>query len=206
MCEENITLLQDSVYLVKREIDSVYNEKLILLETKSKLENDISKLKQDNNQMANTIKDFQILKEKNFDIIVQDTIKEDKIIHLVQGIDTTFKVNWSDELINSELSIKIKGCELSCNEFNYGIRIPIEIFLTKDLNVILKSSNQKVMFSNVTTLVDPIAIKNAKKKHHAIGLQLGMGIVPGYDFLGKKFAITAGPCISIGYTFTFYQW
>jgi hypothetical protein len=204
IAEHNILALNDTIRIHKDMNGDLFYEKMTLLSTQKGLEKLCA-------EMAADIKSLQwkndILAGANITANVKDTINDKpQIIYLTLDKDTTYILNFADGCITTELLVHLRNEILSFNQFTYELSIPIEAYFTADYRIILRSKNQKVTFSDVQSFIDPSVLLKNKKKHWNLGIQTGLGIMPGYDIFDKKAAIVVGPYFGLGLTYKFLEW
>lgn len=77
--------------------------------------------------------------------------------------------------------------------------VPLNVGLTNDYQIFVKSSNPYVQFSDIQGAVIDNSILRPRKKRFSWGLQLGVGTM--YDIIDKD--IAAGPYLGVGAEFNF---
>lgn len=208
--EQNLTASLSEVKKLKTKNGELYYEKeSYILKTK-----DLEKV---NKQMYESI---NILKEKinsgvYSDMIITDTIviKDSVLIKSTDNDIYNISVKFSDSkqndiskdtnsYINGIIYQRIKKDPLTIysDSINYSLNIPIEVYFTKDYNVILKSKNKNVSFSNVDAFISPDITKFQKNKRWGLGIHAGVGPVISTN------GLNIGGYIGIGVSYDIISW
>lgn len=84
--------------------------------------------------------------------------------------------------------------------------IPLEVYFTKDYQIIARSKNENVTFSKLNSFIDPSVTKYRNRKRWGFGIQAGVGFMPGYDLVRKDLVPAVGPYLGVGISYHILQW
>ena len=127
--------------------------------------------------------------------------------------DSIIYVNSDPNIATSTFRYNNKWVDLvGRNEFNFGeqfdykttieslsVNVPLNVGLTNDYQIFVKTPNPYVSFSNIDGAVIDNSILKPRKKKFNWGLQMGFGAM--YDVMNKNIAV--GPYAGVGAEFNF---
>lgn len=133
--------------------------------------------------------------------VVYDTIATRDTI-VVRDDVTTYNIIYSDKWLSLSGRSIIKD-SIATTSFNtISISTPIQVGLTEDYQIWVKSDNPYLKISNIKSfVVDGSKIKQ-KTKRWGLGLQLGVGMQYG----GVNKHIDIGPYIGVGISYNILTW
>lgn len=218
----NYKALQDSVRYYKTENGEIYGEKLAYISTIKDLENLNKDLYDNVNFLNNELKHKdQIIAGINETITVTDTITI--INEVVLGWDenclldtcqSEFIIPFEDNILDANVHAKyqlyytseeipprkIEGT-LIFTEMNYNVSIPIEVYITKEAKVLLKSKYENIHFNDVQAFIDPSILNKMKRKNMSLSLAFYTGYGINYNPFNKKISngLQSGLGLTLGY-------
>lgn len=127
--------------------------------------------------------------------------------------DSIIYVNSNPNIATSTFRYNNKWVDLvGRNEFNFGeqfdykttieslsMDVPLNVGLTNDYQIFVKTPNPYVSFSNIDGAVIDNSVLKPRKKRFNWGLQMGFGAM--YDIMNKNIAV--GPYAGVGAEFNF---
>ncbi len=96
-------------------------------------------------------------------------------------------------------------CSVNLCTFRFS-EYTLEVYFTKDYQIIARSKNENVTFSKLNSFIDPSITKYRNRKRWGFGIQAGVGFMPGYDLVSKDFVPAVGPYIGVGISYHILQW
>lgn len=203
IAQHNVEAALDSIRYLKDANGHLYAEKKSFIAT-------ISELKNLNNEMYENIQSLQrqvrkkIMTGSDIAVVVRDTIYQDQIIEYT--LDSLVNIPFTDQSINANSLVRIHRDNIRLQQFTYSMDIPLEVYFTKDYQIIARSKNEHVTFSKLNSFIDPSITKLRDRKRWGLGIQAGVGFMPGYDLGKKAFAPAVGPYIGVGISYHILQW
>jgi hypothetical protein len=202
LARQNIKALTDTLHVERDRYGKVYFEK-------ASLQSSISELEALNSELYSRIFALGYAKAKKVNIAVNTDLAASGTIETFQteevGADTLRAVI-QDSLITATLDVLTSGDTVSLLEFQYQIGIPLEVYVTDERTVIVKSSLSNVSISKLDTWIsDKIAVKQ-RRKWFSLGLQTGLGGFAGYDCVHKRSTAGIGAYAGIGININLINW
>lgn len=203
IAQHNVETALDSIRYLKDANGNLYAEKKSFIAT-------ISELKELNTEMYENIQSLQkklqkkILAGSDIGVVVVDTIYQDKIIEYT--LDSLVNIPFSDQTINANSLVRIHRDNIRLQQFTYNLDIPLEVYFTKDYQIIARSKNENVTFSKLNSFIDPSITKYRNRKRWGFGIQAGVGFMPGYDLVRKDLVPAVGPYLGVGISYHILQW
>lgn len=201
--EHNITALTDTITYLHDKNGKLLAEKTSFIAS-------IGDLKNLNQEMYDNVQSLQkklqrrIMAGADVKMSVRDTIIQNNIIQYT--LDSLVNIRFADNTIEANSAVRIRENQVQLQNFTYNIDLPLELYLTKDYKMIARSSNEHVTFSKLNSFIDPSITKYRQPKRWGLGLQLGVGVMPGYDLVKKNFSLSAGPYVGIGVNYSLIRW
>lgn len=199
VAEHNVAAALDSIRYLKDANGKLYAEKSSYIAT-------VRELEELNKEMFDNIKSLKkkVSSGANIGVVVRDTIFRDNIIEY--SMDSLVNIPFADETINANSLVRIHRDNVQLQQFTYEVDIPLEVYFTKDYQVIARSKNENVKFNKLDSFIDPVVTKNRKPKRWGLGVQAGIGATACYDFRKQNFSLGVGPYVGIGISYQFLQW
>lgn len=198
--EQNLKAARAEIKQLRDKNNNLYYEKEIYITKASDLE-------EINGEMYQSIR---ALKEKinsglSTEITYHDTVWLNDSVFIPQLEDTNiyntvqkFDDGTLSAMINQR--IRITPITLYTDNIDYSLSIPVEAYFTNDYKIILKSKNQKVVFSDVDAFISPDITKLQKKKRWGLGVQAGVGVI------GNSSIINFGCYVGVGISYNLFVW
>lgn len=203
IAEHNVTAALDSIRYLKDANGKLYAEKTSFIATVKELE-DLNQEMYENIQSLKRETRRKIMSGADIGVVVRDTIIQNNIIQYT--LDSLVNIPFSDQIINANSLVRIHRDSIQLQRFTYNIDVPLEVYFTKDYQIIARSKNENITFSKLNSFIDPSITKYRNRKRWGLGVQAGIGIMPGYNFVDKSFTIGVGPYVGIGISYQFLQW
>lgn len=203
IARHNVEASLDSIRFLKDANGKLYAEKKSFIAT-------VKELEELNGEMYANIQSLQkqvrknLLAGSNIEVVVRDTIYQDRFIEYTP--DSLVNIPFSDQTISANSLVRIHRNNIRLQQFTYSVDIPLEVYFTKDYQIIARSKSENVTFSKLNSFIDPSVTKHRNRKRWGLGLQAGIGFMPGYDLSRKTFAPAVGPCFGIGISYHLLQW
>lgn len=203
IARHNVEASLDSIRFLKDANGKLYAEKKSFIAT-------VKELEELNGEMYANIQSLQRQAQKNLlagsdiGVVMRDTIYQDRLIEYTP--DSLVNIPFADQTINANSLVHIHRDNIRLQRFTYSMDIPLEVYFTKDYQIIARSKNENVAFSRLESFIDPSVTKHRNRKRWGLGLQAGIGFIPGYDLSRKAFAPTVVPCFGIGISYHLLQW
>lgn len=137
-------------------------------------------------------------------MVVRDTIFQDNVIQYT--LDSLVNIHFSDQAIDANSLIRIHRDNIYLQQFTYSMDIPLEVYFTKDYQLIARSKNEHVTFSKLDSFLDPSITRYRNRRRWGLGIQAGVEVMPGYSLAGKEFSLAVGPYLGIGINYNLVQW
>lgn len=197
--EQNLKAARAEIKQLRDKNNELYYEKEIYITKASDLE-------EINGEMYQSI---QALKEKinsglSTEITYHDTIWLNDSVVIPQSDTNMYNSvqKFDDGTLSAMINqrIRITPLTLYTDNIDYSLSIPVEAYFTDDYKIILKSKNQKVVFSDVDAFVSPDITKLQKKKRWGLGVQAGVGVI------GNSSGINFGCYVGVGISYNLFVW
>ena len=203
IAQHNVTAVSDSVRLLRDANGKLYAEKKSYIAT-------VQELKDLNNEMHENIQTLQrkvrklLISGANIGMRVKDTIIQNNVINYT--LDSLVNIRFADQVIDANSFVRVYKDSIYLDRFAYRLDVPLEVYFTKDYQVIARSKNDNITFTKLDSFVDPMVTKYRKPRRWGLGIQAGVGATSIYDFSDKKLSIGIGPYVGIGISYQFLQW
>lgn len=115
----------------------------------------------------------------HFDTII--TIK-DTTIYINNGVESKFI--YDDGWVNFKGLSIYNGKDINTSIYDLNVNIPVNVGITNDYTIFVKSSNPYVHFNSIDGAVIDKSILYPKRKRFNYGMQLGMGF--NYGMINKQ--------------------
>lgn len=126
-----------------------------------------------------------------FDTIVVEGIRDST------SIDTVYNVVYDSEWIKFKSKNTIKNDKLYVDYRDFDIPVPLQVGLTNDYRIWVKSDNPYLNIVNIQGAVIEGSRINPKPKRFGLGIQVGVG--GQYDLIQQRFGV--GPYVGVGVTY-----
>lgn len=203
IAEHNVSAVLDSIHLLKDKNGSLYAEKSSYLATVKELE----KINQEMHENIRTLQKSirrRLASAVNIGMRAKDTIIQNNIISYT--LDSLVNIHFADDVIDANSFVRIYRDSVYLKQFAYQMDIPLEVYFTKDYQVIARSKNDNIVFTRLNSFIDPEVTKYRKPKRWGLGIQAGVGATSIYDFSSKSFSFGVGPYVGIGISYQLLQW
>lgn len=203
IAQHNVTAVLDSVRVLKDVNGKLYAEKSSYIAT-------VKELKDLNQEMHENIQALQrkvrrlIISGANIGMRAKDTIIQNNVINYT--LDSLVNIRFADQVIDANSFVRIHKDSIYLDRFAYRLDVPLEVYFTKDYQLIARSKNDNITFTKLDSFVDPQVTKYRKPRRWGLGIQAGIGATSIYDFSDKKLSIGVGPYVGIGISYQFLQW
>lgn len=203
IAQHNISAAQDSIRYLKDANGKLYAEKKSFIAS-------VAELKELNREMHENIQSLKretrrkLLAGTDIGMVVRDTIIRDNIVKYT--LDSLVDIRFADETIRTSNLVRIHRDSVYLQQFSYELDIPLEVYFTKDYQVIARSKHKNITFNRLNSFIDPSVTKYRARKRWGLGIQAGVGVMPTYDSAGKSLSMKVGPYVGIGVSYQILQW
>jgi hypothetical protein len=200
--KHNALAALDSVRYYYTKNGELYAEKMAFITTQNKLE-------EYNKELSDNVKELnkKLNIALNTKVIVKDTIKlPGDTIWISNEVTEWFesKLAIKDSVLDGILSYQLQKDYLLYKSFDYTIQLPLEIYVTKDDQFIVKSINN-ARFPYISGYIDrAIASMGDVQKPKRWSIGVGAGFGGQYGILNKKFDV--GPYVGISFGYSIFRW
>jgi hypothetical protein len=186
--EHNSKAAIDTITYYKDRNGNLYAEKLAYIATVDELKI-LNRELHDNIEVLNR----KVVAGVNTRIIVHDSIA----VHDTVIIDNTLPfqekiIRFSDSILSERIGIGVYPDRIITTYVDYTLSLPLEIYLTKDKSVIVKSVNNAT-FPYINSYVDPSLFQPPREKKWSVGVGFGAGF--HYGLFNRN--IDVGPYLGL---------
>ncbi|MDO4771762.1 DUF6808 domain-containing protein [Porphyromonas sp.] len=203
LAERNVLAALDTIHVLKDKNGKLYAENASYLAGIKELEKMNEEMHENINSLQKNIK-RHLATQAYLRMKTRDTIIQKNVISYT--LDSLVNIRFSDEVIDANSFVRIHQDSVYLKQFVYKVDAPLDVYFTKDYEIIAQSKNDNITFTKLNSFVDPMVIKHRKPRRWGLGIQAGIGATSMYDSSNKNLSFGVGPYVGIGISYQLLQW